>query len=680
MSKEEKNIKVSVIVPVYNSEQYLETCLKSLLFQTLRDIEVICVDDGSTDRSCEILNQYAEQDVRLRVLHQKNQYAGMARNNGLAVARGKYVCFLDSDDFFSLSLLEKTYSRGEETDADIVIFGAQRYDTVAKTAEKVSFYFDRRFLPDKEVFSYKDIPDRILMLTTPAPWTKLYRRDFVQQQGLQFQPLQNSNDAYFVLLSMCTARRIAYVDEELVYYRVGQKNNLQSLKNRYPVCFLEAYSALYEELQKRGLYAAVEKSYTDVVLSGCAYNLDTIADPQAKLKIFEALFHSSFLSSGILEHPDSYYLDKRQRDKVRKGLDLWRPYEEERQKCLACKEGFPALQAQENIPCVSVIIPVYNTELYIAACLESVCRQTLKNIEVIVVNDGTTDRSMIKVVAAAEKDSRIKVINKENGGLSSARNRGIKEAVGEYILFLDSDDMLSDLTLELLYYRAKSIDLEDLFFSAVSFQDDDCATENYLKYMDYYKRKADYPGVWKGTALFTAFVENNEFRPSACLQLLKRSFLIKNGISFFEGILHEDNLFTMQCLLKAERCAFLNLELYFRRLHEHSIMTRSKTMDHVYGYYISMAEMLKTLRLCYTDTDKAYAVALEKQFHIMMDITINTLRGFSREQIDTYREKLSTEDRILFDLLFMDRLNHTSKGYSNPFKRLLRLVHQRISK
>lgn len=667
-----ENVKVSVIIPVYNSEQYLEECLTSLLHQTLEEIEIICVDDGSTDRSQMILAHFSKKDKRLHVLHQNNQFAGVARNHGVLLARGKYVCFLDSDDFFDRTLLEKAYTRAESSQSDIVLFGAQKYDTFTKKFEKTNLYFDRKFLPAKKVFSYKDIPDHIMMITTPAPWTKLYRREFIAKEKLEFQPLQNSNDAYFVLLSLCLAQRISYVNEDLVFYRVGQKNSLQKTKNKNPICFVEAYLALYKELRNRGIYDDIEKSYADVVLSGCAYNLDTTFDPQARLKICRELSQPSFIKTGILEHPETYYLDVTQYNKVKMCQEIWQPYEKELKICCDEKKNYINMSASDDTPLVSVVIPVYNTEAYIKECLESVCEQTLKNIEIIVVNDGTQDHSMETVLTAATQDSRIKIINKENGGLSSARNCGLRESSGEYVLFLDSDDILCDMALELLYFRANASNLDDLFFNAQSFCDEKCSSTNFEKYVNYYKRTADYQGVWTGKKLFTLFVSYGEFRPSACLQLIKRAFLEKEKICFFEGIIHEDNLFTLQCLLKAEKTQFLNLDLYFRRVHDDSIMTQKRGMKNVYGYYISFVEMLKTLRQYDGDLDDSYKSALEEQFKIMFDESGKVLNQLSREQIDSYMKRMPANDQILFDFLFASFWDKPEIHLKDLFRQLLK--------
>ena len=103
-------VKISVIIPCYNAEKYLDQCLTSVMNQTLRDIEIICVDDGSTDRTVEMLHDYAKRDARIQVICQKNQFAGVARNRGMEVAKGEYFAFLDSDDYYDIDGLEKAYA------------------------------------------------------------------------------------------------------------------------------------------------------------------------------------------------------------------------------------------------------------------------------------------------------------------------------------------------------------------------------------------------------------------------------------------------------------------------------------------------------------------------------------------------------------------------------------------
>ena len=138
---------------------------------------------------------------------------------------------------------------------------------------------------------------------------------------------------------------------------------------------------------------------------------------------------------------------------------------------------------------VSVVIPIYNVEKYIEGCLKSICNQTLKDIEILCINDGTPDKSMKIVEKIAKKDKRIKIINKENGGLSSARNAGIDNAKGKYIYFIDSDDQLKENALEILYNKMEEEKLETLFFDAENVYENEESKNNAFLNDDYYIRK-----------------------------------------------------------------------------------------------------------------------------------------------------------------------------------------------
>ena len=147
--EETVEIKVSVIIPVYNVKDYVGECLDSLINQSLREIEIICVDDGSTDGTLNILRQYETTDRRIKVIQQKNQYAGVARNIGMKHAHGKYMIFLDADDFFNETLLEKTYCEAERCNADVVLFGGQSYDNVSKKIQPMPWLLNTAILPKR---------------------------------------------------------------------------------------------------------------------------------------------------------------------------------------------------------------------------------------------------------------------------------------------------------------------------------------------------------------------------------------------------------------------------------------------------------------------------------------------------------------------------------------------------
>ncbi len=146
-SRQLKDPIVSVIMPVYNCQDYLRQCLDSVTAQTLKDIEIICVDDGSEDQSLQILKEYAAGDDRSKVISQQNGGAGAARNNGLRNAKGKYLSFLDSDDFFEPDMLEKALAKLREDEADFVVFRSDSYFNDTKEYKNAAYTVKEEMLP-----------------------------------------------------------------------------------------------------------------------------------------------------------------------------------------------------------------------------------------------------------------------------------------------------------------------------------------------------------------------------------------------------------------------------------------------------------------------------------------------------------------------------------------------------
>ena len=134
---ESSTIKISAIIPVYNAEKYLEQCIESILTQSLKEFELICVNDGSSDGSLEILNNYAKKDRRVKVINQKNQGAAVARNIGIENSRGKYLSILDADDFFDTEMFSKAFDKIEEVQADIIVFRSNAYNDELKIYEEM---------------------------------------------------------------------------------------------------------------------------------------------------------------------------------------------------------------------------------------------------------------------------------------------------------------------------------------------------------------------------------------------------------------------------------------------------------------------------------------------------------------------------------------------------------------
>ena len=299
---------VSVIMPVYNAQKYLEEALDSLLNQSVSYFEVIAVDDGSTDESLQILQSYAKRDARIRVFHQKNKYAGTARNLGMKKAKGRYFLFLDADDTFEFELIEKTVYAAVENDADLVLFGANYYHMQNEKRDYAKWLLNESLIPETQPFSWKDCPESIFQISTAVPWTKLFKRSFIRKTRLKFQPLHNANDVFFCYSAMAMAQRIVTLNDALVTYRMGMTTNLQSTSKR---CFDQAYLAWKNQLKKIGIYSEVKRSYANAALSSTLYNLSKVQDEQEQRKLYMKIKNELLDQLELKTADQSYYYDQK---------------------------------------------------------------------------------------------------------------------------------------------------------------------------------------------------------------------------------------------------------------------------------------------------------------------------------------------------------------------------------
>ena len=263
-------VKISVIVPVYNTIKYLKQCIDSLLSQTLGDFEVICVDDGSTDGSLELLREYEKSDERIKVLQHENDGCGAAnaRNMGIKEAKGEYLIFLDSDDFFHEQLLEKTYKRATEVSADIVIYDAVVYDEISGEYNyNYKGLLFKEHIPDKEVFSYKDVENNLLFqIKSGEAWTMLVKRKLVTDNNLYFYPVYWCDDVFFTYTAMASAKRITFLDERLIYYRKNVGESQNDRLDRSPLSVSKAYTKLKKWLIEHALNEKLGTSlYNDAI-------------------------------------------------------------------------------------------------------------------------------------------------------------------------------------------------------------------------------------------------------------------------------------------------------------------------------------------------------------------------------------------------------------------------------
>lgn len=267
---------VSIIMPVHNTERYLEQCLDSVLNQSLKDIEVICIDDSSSDSSRSILDAIAAKDSRVTILTQDHKGAGAARNLGMQHAKGAYYSILDSDDFFELNMLAEAVTKAQKTDADIVVYGAWLYDEVRDSNRQAHWILQTDLLPQAEVFSAEELAPYLFNVFGNYTWNKLFKADFIKKNNITFQEISRTNDLLFTCSALAKASRISTIDRCLAHYRVTNSTSLQTTNDRDPISFVHAFQALYEFLETNSLIQKFEASYLNHFVDGICSNADSM--------------------------------------------------------------------------------------------------------------------------------------------------------------------------------------------------------------------------------------------------------------------------------------------------------------------------------------------------------------------------------------------------------------------
>jgi glycosyltransferase involved in cell wall biosynthesis len=286
-------IKVSVIMPIYNAYDYLRPAIDSVLDQTLREIELICVDDGSTDHSLDILKEYQDADSRVRIITENNAGPAWARNKGLSRARGEYVIFLDADDFYEPMLLERLYELSVRDSLDIAVTEYDLYNDKAAVFEP-KIKSDRECIfTEGAIISKNDHPDDIFQCVSNFVWNKMFRKAFLDEKELVFDnELKVFEDVYFVMSAISQADRIGKNFDLLIHHRVYSEQSKNKLFRKYYHQVPELYARLKSFLMKRGVYAPLSRSFLNLSASR-SYKIYNVLWADAKRDFFNTL-HDSY--------------------------------------------------------------------------------------------------------------------------------------------------------------------------------------------------------------------------------------------------------------------------------------------------------------------------------------------------------------------------------------------------
>lgn len=564
--------KVSVIMPVYNCVDVLKRAVEAVLNQTLKDIELILVDDCSDDGSGEIIDEYLKthENVKAILLPQNSKSPSKPRNVGIKLASADYIMFQDADDEMNINACQYLYDVIVAEDADIAGgFYRKNNDSGAFEIDyglwEDIFYqeseINLEILESDEIFIYKinSIKENPRMLADHRLSSKIYRKSLFVDKGIEFcEDLQGGEDTLFLFNVLIKAKGIVFINRVIYDYYMLNSNSLsKNISFKTVLDRLKAYSLMYE--------LAVLNNMSEIFvlyLLGRKLNY-WVSLHLTKSKLSRKETISLFKSYQILFSECRNY-----------GVEFSQFFNE---LCEHIKNG-EFEQACDMIvphhnPKISIIIPVYNVSGHIQRAFDSILNQTIgfENMEVIFVDDASTDGSDQIIKNYADKYDNVSGFFLENnsGSAGKPRNVGISNATSDYVIFLDPDDLFIDNACEILFNEIES---------------ENCDIVSGVHTLDGVN---PFPGLWLQTLFgeessaenknevnqmvdenFSLRIESIDERDSIITnhglssKIFKKDFLIDNDIIFPEKIVAQDSVFLFNAFLNASGIKFINKLIY----------------------------------------------------------------------------------------------------------------------
>ena len=510
------NALLSIIVPIYNKEDYLRQCLDSIINQSYTNFEVLLVNDGSTDSSGIICQEYSERDSRFRYIEKKNGGVSSARNLGLELSEGAYITFIDSDDWIEFNYLEVLYNALRENNTDVAISSYKSYYLDGNFYLRVYSNQEEEFLRigkrNRDVFLEEFPKLGKLNHDFHCIASKLFKRELLESQKFD-ESINYGEDLYFFFNLYLKIQSIIYVKEATYIYRQHGTNITLNFTESLALQEIQIHEQILKSAENQGIASF--------------YYLE-------KLKYIVSLRIEQFPYSDAIKKYETIVSD------------------------LENRVTYPQ-------PLISLIVPIYNVENYLWMCLDSIAKQTYSNIEVVLINDGSSDGSKEICQKFVNRDNRFRYFEKNNGGLSDARNVGIIRSQGEFISFIDSDDWIDSTYVEDLYKAALLNDSEVVVSNYKEFHNEQNV---YLIHFfdDYYERN------YNGEELIQQlpFLERKDlsFTTSWGILFSRRLF---ECISFPKGKNIEDTRTNYRLFAESYHSTYIHKSLYNYRVGLDSI-------------------------------------------------------------------------------------------------------------
>lgn len=433
--------KISVIVPTHNVEKYITHCISSITNQTLKNIEIIIVDDGSKDKTTEIIKKYPKADKRIKVIynHTPSGNSGTPRNQALCIAKGDYIAFVDADDYIERTALESLYSEAILSGSDIVSAGGfyrEHFDGTTETIKVDNRHYDPITQPNRE--------ELLNSIHFPIVWFRIYKNEFIVKNKIVFGDFKTSADTPFSFIALAKANKVSVIDGIYYHYRFDRPGS--TIDRRKGIDAFEvfrSYNMIINRLKKEKTYSKLIPYVIKKAVGDWTYNNKFLKDslkPEFE-KLIGSLISQHYDSINDWSSFSEYW--KNVVEKINKKYkNSGKNYLQEYLKSMRDKKKK-----------VSVVIPAHNVEKYITKCLESLLSQTLKELEIIVVNDGSTDKTSFELKKLIKKNNSINLITLDTptGNAGIPRNVGMAYLQGEYTGFVDADDWVSSNHYQLLH-------------------------------------------------------------------------------------------------------------------------------------------------------------------------------------------------------------------------------------
>ncbi len=321
--------KISVIVPVYNAEPYLRKCLDSIRFQTYTNLEVICIDDGSSDNSCAILEEYAGMDERFKVFKQENSGVSVARNNGIEAATGEYISFVDSDDWCLLTLYQEFVNTLNKIgqDIDIYVFNSAVFMDDKNDAFPIRAFELADWVKHQSKYTIHTFDDCQKPFTrNMAVTNKIYRREYLLENNILFPPRLKYEDMAFNIISLLNAKSVLLNDDVLYRYRVTDRVTLSTEVVEQVFDVFKIVDIIENEISRLGLYESYKYAFFqfkyNVFVKYYGYCPDKMKESYFnKMKFILLSAETNDLDSRIASHLRNYELFKQVKNCTRKAFD-----------------------------------------------------------------------------------------------------------------------------------------------------------------------------------------------------------------------------------------------------------------------------------------------------------------------------------------------------------------------